>query len=358
MNESALNPVSAELSYQNSWLAEPVRITEQVWPEGTVPVVSICSITYNHEKFIRECLDGFLMQETTFPVEVLIHDDASTDGTANIIREYEAKYPHIIKPIYQVENQYSKGFKVNTTFNFPRVKGKYVALCEGDDYWTASNKLQKQVDFMESNLTYSICFHNVESFYEDCSTSSHPMFIKPLKDTLTIRDLVTSNFIPTLSNLFRAKLFNNFPEWFMCMPFGDWPLNILNAEHGNIGYIDQIFGVYRIHNNGVWSKLSKVDAYKKNIIVAEAINAHLNFKYTQEIEERVAYWHYQIASEMSREGLKDGIIKHLFESLRHKNEKIPKSDVYRLIFKHTAPSLYFRIYWRWQRIREIIRASR
>ena len=100
------------------------------------PLVSICCITYNHAPYIRQCLDGFMMQQTNFTFEVLIHDDASTDGTADIIREYESKYPDIIKPIYQTENQYSKGVKVSATFNFPRAKGKYIAMCEGDDYWT------------------------------------------------------------------------------------------------------------------------------------------------------------------------------------------------------------------------------
>ena len=117
--------------------------------ENNEILVSICCITYNHEKYIRDAIEGFLMQKTDFPFEVLIHDDASTDGTADIIREYETKYPDIIKPIYQTENQYSKGIKISATYNYPRAKGKYIALCEGDDYWIDPYKLQKQVDFLE-----------------------------------------------------------------------------------------------------------------------------------------------------------------------------------------------------------------
>src|SRR5690554_319935 len=100
------------------------------------PLVSICCLAFNHEKYIEICLEGFLFQKTTFPFEVLIHDDASTDRTAEIIKEYERKYPHIIKSIYQTQNQYSKGVGVNRVFNFPRAQGKYIAMCEGDDYWT------------------------------------------------------------------------------------------------------------------------------------------------------------------------------------------------------------------------------
>lgn len=117
------------------------------------PMVSICCLAYNHVPYIRKCLENFMMQKTNFPFEVLIHDDASTDKTADIIGEYEAKYPNIIKPIYQTENQYSKGVGVTRVYQFPRVKGKYIAMCEGDDYLTDPLKLQKQVDFWNPRKT-------------------------------------------------------------------------------------------------------------------------------------------------------------------------------------------------------------
>lgn len=127
-------------------------------------IVSICCITYNHEKFIRDAIEGFLMQKTTFNFEILINDDASTDNTQQIIREYETKYPELIFPIYHKENQWSKGVKPNQAFNFPRARGKYIAMCEGDDYWTDTMKLQKQVEFMDENLEYSFCFTRFKTF--------------------------------------------------------------------------------------------------------------------------------------------------------------------------------------------------
>jgi len=164
------------------------------------PVVSICCITFNHVKYIRSCLDGFVMQKTTFPFEVLIHDDASTDGTQDIIREYQQKFPEIIKPIYQKENLYSKNMDVNS-FNFERVRGKYVALCEGDDYWTDEDKLQIQVDFMESHPECSVCFHPVSVVWED---SSEPDRIFPSrKDRFNIEVLLKENFIQTNSVMYR-----------------------------------------------------------------------------------------------------------------------------------------------------------
>ena len=123
-------------------------------------VVSVLCTAYNHEKYIRSALDGFVNQKTNFRYEVLINDDASTDHTAAIIAEYEAKYPDIIKPVYQTENQYSKGVHIFQTILFPIAKGKYIAVCEGDDYWCDENKLQKQVDFLESHEGYAACVHN------------------------------------------------------------------------------------------------------------------------------------------------------------------------------------------------------
>ncbi len=114
-----------------------------------LPLVSISCITYDHEPFIRDALEGFLMQKTTFPIEILIHDDASTDGTAEIIRDYEKRYPELIFPIYQTENQHAKGVKISSTYQFPRARGKYIALCEGDDYWADPLKLQKLVNFLD-----------------------------------------------------------------------------------------------------------------------------------------------------------------------------------------------------------------
>ncbi len=128
-------------------------------------LVSINCITFNHEKYIKEALESFLMQKTNFEYEILIHDDASTDNTADIIRKYEKKYPDIIKPIYQEENQYSKKVNISKNFQYPRAKGKYIAICEGDDYWTDPNKLQKQVDFLESNPEFGFVHCNFDKLY-------------------------------------------------------------------------------------------------------------------------------------------------------------------------------------------------
>ena len=132
------------------------------------PVVSICCLTYNHAKFVRQCMDGFLMQKTDFGVEILVHDDASTDGTDDILREYEERYPDKVFPLYEEQNKFSQGYRgrMDIEFNYSRARGKYIAYCEGDDYWTDPLKLQKQVEFMESHPEYSVCFHRCQRYDE------------------------------------------------------------------------------------------------------------------------------------------------------------------------------------------------
>lgn len=229
-------------------LSEPIPINEQVWPEGTLPLVSICSITYNHEPFIRECLEGFLMQKTTFPVEIIIHDDASTDKTAEIIKEYELKYPNLFKPIYQVENQFSKKQgSIYARFVYPKAKGKYIAICEGDDYWIDPLKLQKQVDFLEANPEYGMCHTNF-------SLVEGKRFSKVIKkdDDNYLTDILEGNYqIGTLTVLFRKSIYNSIPKYYSNKGFlmGDVPLWIEIASVSKIKYIDDITAKYRAFEN-------------------------------------------------------------------------------------------------------------
>jgi len=229
------------------------------------PLVSICCLTYNHEPYIRQCLDGFMMQKTDFSFEVLIHDDASTDGTTNIIKEYEAKYPNIIKPIYQTENQYSKGVSPSIIQYFCAI-GKYIAPCEGDDYWTDPYKLQKQVDFLERNLDFVGCFHNTEERYEEPDQASF-LYCNFNNQIISFQDLSYRNLIPTCSVVYRRVPFMEFPEWYKQLKVKDWTLHLLNAQFGNFWYIPKIMGVHRLHKSSTWA----LQDHQKNVKYIEHV---------------------------------------------------------------------------------------
>lgn len=240
-------------------LKHPTKRTEIVHDDisdKVNPKLSICCITYNHAKFIRQALDGFMMQKTNFPFEIIIHDDASTDGTADIIREYEKKYPDIIRVTYQTENQWSKGIDVLKAFVYPKIQGQYVALCEGDDYWIDENKLQKQVDFLDTHPEFNVCFHPVKVIWED-NRASESIFPKPKfrfnKDILTLQDLLKHNFIQTNSVMYRWRLKdqeNLFPNDILPV---DWFLHLLHAQTGKIGFLSDVMAVYRRHAGGIWT---------------------------------------------------------------------------------------------------------
>lgn len=268
-------------------------------------LVSICCVTYNHEAYIRECLNGFVTQQTNFKFEVLIHDDASTDKTADIIREYESQYPDIIKPIYQIENQYSKGIGINMTYQFSRAKGKYVTLCEGDDYWIDPLKLQKQVDFMQNNSDCSICS---SGYY----TKKNGKIIGQnlLKNSaggfwFTLKDLNRYWYCKTLTVLFRKEILDrSLPEIKEYESISDFTYFYHILKYGKGYYFSEIFGVYSLHDGGVWGLLPKkrqtILRYKQikemylktkdpiiNIVFFSSIIAQLRYKgYTTKKEFR------------------------------------------------------------------------
>lgn len=225
------------------------------------PVVSVICLTFNHAKYIRECLDGFTMQKTDFPFEVIIHDDASTDETAEIIREYENARPDIFKPIYQSANQFTQGVDVVKQFILPRIRGTYVAWCEGDDYWTDPLKLQKQIDFLRANPDYAVCFHPVKVHWED-GREDDTIFPTPEmrfnRSDFSLQDILKRNFIQTNSAVYRWRFHTDSPDLIpdFILP-GDWYLHLLHAETGKIRCMDDVMAVYRRNEGGLWTGADK-----------------------------------------------------------------------------------------------------
>lgn len=223
-------------------------------------LVTVICLTYNHEKYIRECIDGFVMQKTNFAYEVIIHDDASTDNTAEIIKQYQQQYPDIIIPILQTENQYSKKVPIGKTFIYPRARGKYIAFCEGDDYWIDQYKLQKQVDFLENNSDYVLSHTSFQYLIEyegnriqDFDSSSN-INIHQIDENNIIAHILNYNEyrIQTATVLYRKNIFEliekekeiqNEPKFMM----GDTPLWVRLCQYGKVHYNEDITTIYRQH---------------------------------------------------------------------------------------------------------------
>ena len=256
--------------------------------EVDMPMVSIRCITYNHEPYIRQCLEGFVMQKTNFRFEAIVHDDASTDGTAAIIREYAEKYPDIIKPIFETENQYSKRDGSLGRIMNEACTGKYIAMCEGDDYWIDPLKLQKQVDFMETHEDYSMCWHDAyvlhngkkypyNRYKKDCDVSIEDLIIKG------------GDFCPTASLIYRKEMFCKYTSETKNYIFhvGDYPLQIYMGSVGNVRYMFEPMSVYRFCTNGSWSlKRTKMSlaqkrdfTYNKSLFLLDRMNQITLYKY-------------------------------------------------------------------------------
>jgi glycosyltransferase involved in cell wall biosynthesis len=263
----------------------PTLITEHEWPEGTVPLVSIHCITFNHSAFIRDALEGFLMQETTFPVEILIHDDASTDGTADIIREYEMRFPRLVKPIYQVENQYSKGGKPGR-INMERALGEYIACCEGDDFWSDPLKTQKQVELMKENPDVTICATLTRQVRAGDEKNTM-FFVRPeiRKDFYSIEDVIVDDFMQTCSLVVKRVALPSFDE-FRGIVNGDYVLKVGACYPGVAAFLWDDCAVYRMHDGGVWSGASPEYQVLENWKTSSALNRWTKGNFIQSFRER------------------------------------------------------------------------
>lgn len=230
--------------------------------------VSVCCLVYNHENYLRKCLEGIVTQKTTFKFELLIHDDASTDKSADIIREYEEKYPEIIKPIYQKENQHSKRIPINKTYQYPRAVGKYLAWCEGDDYWCDENKLQKQYDIMEKNSSITICTSNVRCILENGELLNryipNDAFLEGVYTFEQLCSYFPKTIMQTSSYFVNRSLYmslrNDYKEVFNSCPVGDIPILYMSLSRGNLYYINEVMSCYRTNSTYSWSNRIKNDA--------------------------------------------------------------------------------------------------
>lgn len=258
-------------------------------------LVAIHCLVYNHEPYLRDCLDGFVMQKTNFRFVAIVHEDCSTDNSAAIIREYEAKYPDIFRPIYETENQWHKtdgslGRIMNAAID--ATGAKYIAMCEGDDYWTDPYKLQKQVDFLESHPECSMCFHGVQ-ILDELSHELQPDFLEDVPYSKDGLRLAQGNYIHSVSVMFRKNC--SVDEKYAKVgriSMGDQILYHLYAEVGHFKKLPDIMGVYRV-GNGQWSAASDAYRYLMSVIsLSKTVPLLQNSEVRKQLDETI----YQYAN--------------------------------------------------------------
>lgn len=259
-------------------LPRPLRITEQVWPEGTVPLATIRCMTYNHAKFIRDALEGFLMQETSFPVQILVHDDASEDGTGRIVQEYCRQYPRLITGVLQQENQWSKGIKPANAVN-PLVRGEFVALCEGDDYWVEPRKLECQIDFLTMNPEFVGCFTDFMEVDAAGNVTSRNGLVPERKrnyDHLTILGSYTPKTATAVLRRPGPEVMETISE--IRVTNGDTVFWSFLTQNGPAAYIDRVTAAYRRHDGGMWSSASEMARCESQLATCRELFRHFRTK--------------------------------------------------------------------------------
>lgn len=279
-------------------------------------VVTIRCLTYNHEPYIRQCLEGFVMQKTNFRFEAIVHDDASTDKTAEIVKEYAEKYPEIIKPIFETENQYSKKDGSLGRIMDEHTRGKYVALCEGDDYWIDPYKLQKQVDFLENNKEYSMCFSSAKVIYDSGVSKyykSDELYQGLEEREYTGNEILEDWIVPTASVIYKNEMCVLIPRDKRFV-FGDIIVFLTCAKYGKVYCIADKTSVYRRNINGATfqrrDSLKFVNHYK-------AIEEHFGKRYHKIIYNLISSNYVGAIIENRKSGNLFNIIKDIFLDIRY-----------------------------------------
>ncbi len=250
-------------------------------------MVSICVITYNHQQYIAETLDSILSQQTDFPFEIVIGEDCSTDDTRKICAQYRDQHPEIISLLPEEQNL---GMMNNFIRTFQRCKGSYIAFTEGDDYWIDNNKLQKQHDFLFQNPAFSTCFHNVNMiFTRNQSKGERPYHSSLEKNIFITEDLLSQWFIPTTSVMIRKYQDFVLPDWFKHCKSGDIPFILLLSLRGPVMYLNEIMGVYRVHDTGISGTHNGYDKIIAMIFIYENFNIYTSCRFQKKIKEAIIY---------------------------------------------------------------------
>lgn len=284
-------------------------------------LLSVCMVSYNQEAYIREALDSVLGQKTTFAFEVIVSDDCSKDNTLTLLRDYEAQYPNIVKVITGEQNL---GYPNNQRRSLENARGKYIALCDSDDYWTDMYKLQKQVDYLESHPECAICFHNVMHIYD--GTTMGRSLVNPLDfpTELTAEDVIMRRwFLPTNSEVFRRE-YLTFPDWYDSVLHIDYVLNLLISFRGSLHYMPDVMSVYRHtsisvnaqHNDGEYGYMLFHSQTMKTIL--ERVVVIADEKYKTLLQDKISFYEQEILKYENEQYFEKHTVARLFRPKTYK----------------------------------------
>ena len=257
----------------------------------SVPKVSVFMMAYNQASFIKQALDSVLAQETDFSVEIIVGEDCSTDGTRDIVIDYVRQYPGRMHALLHESNI---GASLNQMAVLEHCTGEYIAILEGDDFWLDNCKLKKQVDFLDSNLDYAICAHNLLIVDYEGNSEGKLIHIGPRMDSYDILELSDGNLLAMASCMYRNNFTagqnpTGYPSWLHKVKIGDYCLHMLAARHGMIKYFPDVMGVYRVHGGGAWSQETQ---FSQTIMLFEALH-QLRQEFTDEIEKKLMLQQFQ-----------------------------------------------------------------
>jgi len=275
--------------------------------------LSVAIVAYNQDRFIGQAIESVLAQRVNFDYEIVIGEDCSTDYTRAVVLDLHRRYPDRIVPILRERNI---GALRNLESTLTVCRGKYLAILEGDDYWTSVDKIQKQVDFLEAHPDCAISCHRVR-FLDETRAVEAEIFPSLPAGRYTIKDLLKGNFVMTCSAVLRLDQCGPLPTCFSTMRVGDWPRSVLAARRGNIELMDEIMAVYRVHSGSMWSSMSHLERYEECSQMLKALDKYLCFEYTDTIRQTIGDFYLEMASIMRRHGKRLETARHVISCLRN-----------------------------------------
>lgn len=307
--------------------------------------VSVAMVTYNHERFIAQAIESVLMQETTFDYEFVIGEDCSTDRTREIVVDFQKRFPEKIRLLLRDKNV---GAHENSAQTLAGCTGEYIALLEGDDYWTWPGKLQKQADFLDSHLECSLCFHPVTWFYESAEDIARAWpkhgskWPQVCREFSSCEDILREIFIQTASVMLRNGILDKYPAWFRELNGADWPLYVLYGDKGKLGCVDDVMAVHRKHGGGISYGLDEETMYTGVIKMYRHLNAHLGFRYKDVIRPLLADYYFKLGVFYDQRGdtrsARACVSKSLANDLGNKHKR--RLSLIKMLARLTFPSAY------------------